>query len=278
MIKTNCELPLCMLQEANVLNDFDLVLFHLLKESAEYHQWAYDQRRLHPGRLMILDNSGYEFYVKGQQLDLTEYAEYVNDLQPDYYILPDTLMDKNKTLNSVRQFMSDHTIVGRDVFNPKPMGVIQGNNEEELIECLHKYKSIGLTAVCVPFHLSFFRDMEKDKYIRLGFRDAYPNTNDDIEYAMGRVQFVIDHKDRLDDMDYVHFLGSHCPYEKKYYNDFNSMDTGYPVKLGIEGVSLFEETHKPDIIIDDFFSKNLADDTKQLIRENINKFRILNIL
>ena len=81
-MRTNCELPLCMLDENNELNDLDFVLFHLIKTNPTYRQWVYDQRRLHPERTMILDNSAYEFFVKGETLDLDEYVELVNDLQP----------------------------------------------------------------------------------------------------------------------------------------------------------------------------------------------------
>ena len=53
---------------------------------------------------MILDNSAYEFFVKGQSLDLDKYKEAIIELNPDYYILPDTLMNREKTIMDVLEF------------------------------------------------------------------------------------------------------------------------------------------------------------------------------
>lgn len=280
-MKTNCELPLCLLQEANKLNQFDLVLFHLLKSNSTYHEWAYNQRRLHPERLMILDNSAYEFFVKGETLDLDEYAYFVEDLQPDYFILPDVLQDREKTIKGINEFLEKYPMNDIEVKTtvPQPMAVIQGNTDKELTQCLFDYLHMGLKNICVPFHIQHFRDCKKSEMIRQDFERMYNGkTNEDIEYAMGRVQFVKTHYALIDLFDYVHFLGSHCPFEKIYYGEYNSMDTGYPVKLGIEGVELWKEDHKPNIIIDDFLEKDLDKNTKTLIRKNVRKFRDLHVL
>ena len=53
------------------------------------------------------------------------------------------------------------------------------------------------------------------------------------------------------------------------------MDTGYPVKCAIEGYELFKEPYKPNIIIDEFLNKELRFDCKQLICNNVTKFRLL---
>ena len=52
----------------------------------------------------------------------------------------------------------------------------------------------------------------------------------------------------------------------------NSMDTGYPVKCGVEGYNLFDEPSKPDIIIDEFFKKSFDDNAKNIIKSNIIRF------
>ena len=36
MLKINCELPKCMLEDNNELNEYDFVLFHLYIKDAEY--------------------------------------------------------------------------------------------------------------------------------------------------------------------------------------------------------------------------------------------------
>lgn len=280
---TNCELPLCMINESNQLNDFDLVLFHLLTSNATYRQWAYDQRRVHPDRIMILDNSAYEFFIKGETLNIDAYIEYIYDLQPDYFILPDVLQDREKTMNSVNEFLIKYSFdqVEFKYAIPKAMGVIQGDSDEELIKCMSDYKQLGIDNICIPFHLPMFKDHEYHDDVTIRFQDWYENHDSnfamsfDMDYAIGRVQFVQKYRKELSNFNYVHFLGSHCPFEKIYYADYNSMDTGYPVKLGIEGIELFHEQVKPNIIIDDFFEKKLSEETKNMIRKNILTFKKL---
>lgn len=276
MIKTNCELPKCLLKENDELNQMDFVLFHLLKDR-QYSEWAFGQRANKRLRTMILDNGAYEMWVTGGVFDEAAFADCVDALQPDYYILPDVLRDKDLTLNKTCAFMDKYgKIIQSREFNPTPLPVIQGNTIEELNECMQAYIDYGFECVCVPFHLTCFRDMEKSSDIRRGFLDVYGRTNPDLEFAMGRVQWVSDNRDKLREaFRYVHFLGSHCPLEKIYYKDFESMDTGYPVKLGMTGQRLFKENGKPDIIIDDFFNKDLDGDTKNIIRGNIKLFREL---
>ena len=159
------------------------------------------------------------------------------------------------------------------------MAVLQGNTDRELTQCMFDYVKLGLKNICIPFHIECFKNGKKTANIRHEFEKVYgSNIGDDIEYAMGRVQFVAHHGAMLEIFNYVHFLGSHCPYEKRFYKQYNSMDTGYPVKLGIEGVELWKETHKPNIIIDDFLEADLDESTKDLIRSNVIKFRDLSMV
>jgi hypothetical protein len=115
-----------------------------------------------------------------------------------------------------------------------------------------------------------------DQDIQYEFMETYnyPVTTDML-YAAGRVQFVRDHTDILKGFDYVHMLGSHCPLEKIFYKDFDSMDTGYPVKCAYVGDVLFEEKNKPNVIIDEFLNDDLDIETKNIIVLNIEKFKKL---
>ena len=90
---------------------------------------------------------------------------------------------------------------------------------------------------------------------------------------MGRVQFMRDNEDLLKRFNHVHLLGSHQPFEKKYYKQWQTMDTGYPVKCAILGVELGKDFEKPNIIIDDFLDKDLDDQTKLLIESNVLTFK-----
>lgn len=267
----NSELPLCMLNENETLNEYDFVLFHLYKSNKAYRDYYKGLRMTNPDRLMILDNSAYEFYVKGEELDMDEFYNAILELAPDIYILPDTLMNKEKTLQSVVEFLDKYNIKCST-----PMAVLQGNTVSEMLECSGAYKTLNIKYIAIPFHNRFFLELGE----RCGFDIWYQFDENygtligpDALYAIGRVQFMKDYGCLLQDFDHIHMLGSHCPYEKSFYKDYQTMDTGYPVKCAVNGEELGEEHFKPSIIIDEFFEKYLEERYKELIRLNMEKFK-----
>lgn len=275
-VKINCELPLDVLQNNILLNDYDFVLFHLYISNDKYREYYNALRKTNPQRLMILDNSAYEFYVKGGKLDINEYVRVIEELRPDYYILPDVLMDQRSTLNGVNEFIDNYTIQ----CSAKPLAVIQGVTEEEMLECAEIYKQKGLNNICIPFHNSFYKDIPRDPDLENTFADAYKldsldELTEDMKYAMGRVQFIVNNYEKLRRFNYVHMLGSHCPFEKFFYKDsfVTSMDTGYPVKLAIKHIMLGKEKEKPDMIIDEFFEKKIPFADYMFIYANIKIFK-----
>lgn len=288
MIKINSELPVDLLNRNLMLNDFDFVLFHLFESNDKYRRYFYNLRATKPERTMILDNSAYELYIHGCELNLDDYVSCIRFLDPDFYILPDTLMDMEKTLKSVDKFLSEYNntlncFSGWSV----PIAVLQGNTPEELIDCYKVYSDMGLSHIAIPFHNSFFKDMGEDKSIAFHhvivnrFANKYnigpDEITDDMWYAIGRIKFIHEYSLILKNAEYIHLLGSHCPFEKCFYSldNIKSMDTGYPVKCAIEGHKLFEEPSKPNIIIDDFVNTNIYASTRELIMNNVWKFKTL---
>jgi hypothetical protein len=284
-IKINCELPNQMLKMNAHLNDYDFVLFHLYSADKEYREYYLDQRKYHPGRLMILDNSAYEFFVKGMELDVQGYMRVIDELKPDIFLLPDTLMDMDATLAQSKAFLS---IMNRCYGGSasKPMAVLQGNSSKELITCAELYKSMGITHIAIPFHNSFYityseaiddyLDDPNMSHIRNEWRLIRGKIGLDDQYALGRVRFLHQYAGILSGFEHVHLLGSHQPLEKKFESDLpwiKTMDTGYPVKCGIAGIELGHETVKPEVIIDDFLNDRLSVDCEKMITRNIQKFK-----
>ncbi len=267
-IHTCCELPLCMLPENLSLNDYDFVLFHLYRKYPEYKSYFKQMRQLYPNRIMILDCSAYEFWVKKEELPMMDYIAAIFDLLPDYYILPDTLMDKDKTLEDSFRLLRKIGSV-----RSQPMGVLQGNSIEDFSECLTTYAESGVRAIAIPFHNRFFHDITNDQI------------SDDKKYALGRLQTIMHlciHNEYWDKIQYLHLLGSHDPGEMEWYHNLrmnknpirvDSTDTGYPVKCGYEGIRLGEEIEKPKIIIDDFIEEDLPEDKYDLIKKNVEMYR-----
>ena len=132
---------------------------------------------------------------------------------------------------------------------------------------------MGIDYVGIPFHLSFYKGYHKYDDVTHEFLTTYEECNDDLLYAMGRVCWMRDYEEFLKHFDKVHLLGSHCPLEKLFYKDFYSMDTGYPVKLGITNCNIFEEKEKPNIIIDEFLDKELTENQINTIINNVKKFK-----
>lgn len=295
MIKTNSELPIALLNRWNEkLNDFDFVLFHLYVSEPEYKKYFDQMRETHPERKMIFDNSAYEFFVKGEKLDLDKYAEAIIELNPDYYILPDTLMDKTKTVQDVLKFRVNQQRHIETLFEkmgeptPQPIAVVQGNTIDEFNTCLFLLLNMGYTNIALPFHNSFFKEEfdECDGDIAYEFATAgYNICTEDVRYAMGRCMWMKNYGLNILSPDgkprytILHFLGSHCPAEKKYLktlfseNSQVSMDTGYPVKLAIEGGILGEEKAKPKTIIDDFMHDDFSLIEQKFIADNVNIFK-----
>lgn len=274
MIKTNCELPNTLLEYNNELNDYDFVLFHLYKTDNIYKDYFKRQRSDHPERIMILDNSAYEFYIKGEELDLDEFYKSIVDLQPNYYILPDVLMDKEKTINNTKEFMDKYyNLINYESPNSKPMAVLQGDSENDFEECANIYKKMGIWSIAIPFHNTFFKNRLPDIKIGVEFAIHY-NPTDDVRYAMGRVDYILKNYEKyLFQFKHIHILGSHCPLEKIFYNVCQTMDTGYPVKLGMKGEQLLKESKKPNIIIDEFLNDDLDPYIRERIILNVMKFK-----
>lgn len=282
-IQRTCELPLSMLNKTQneKLNEYDFVLFHLYQSSEEYRKYYQKLRKnkTTSNRLMIFDNSAYEYFIKGESLDMEAFMMAVQSLKPDFYLLPDTLMNFDKTISDVEIFVGDFKkeIMELISIGVLPMAVIQGDSVEEMLNCMTIYRDIGIKYICIPFHNSFFKELSK----KINWKE-FENFNlakdsEDNLYAKGRICFTRMYENHITKFDYIHLLGSHNPLEVHFHkpNIIHSIDTGYPVKLAVENpkVKLGEEKSKPHIIIDDFFDKKLTKKQMERILENINIFK-----
>ena len=283
-VKTNSELPLMLFGENLKLNDYDFVLYHLLLKNKKYRDYYKEIRRLCPERTMILDNSAYEFYVSKKKFKPAEFVQCINELMPDFYILPDTLMRMDKTLEDSIDFYRTY---GPDIYmstnkRSNPLAVIQGTNPEEMIRCLKLYKRYCLYNIAIPFHNSFFKDLKVDSAIKKKFVEWHGGgtCSEDMKYAMGRVQFLKNNEEAFKHCEHIHILGSHDPFEKTFYTGMFegkglTMDTGYPVKIAVNGWELGQTKEKPEVILDAFLDQELDPSIAELIKKNVNTFKNL---
>lgn len=257
------------------LNDYDFVLYHLCTTDKFYRAYYKYLRKKFRDRLMILDNSAYEFWVHGTEFNAEDFMACIKDLEPDMYILPDKLMGQAETLRRTKDFWEG--IRRKRSIKAVPMAVAQGATPEELLECLEVYKEMGIDHIAIPFHNRFFASLEEDM---TEWINRFGEINEDMRYAAGRVKFVKDNTEVLRGFEYVHLLGSHNPYEKTLHAKLNpgvinSIDTGYPVKVGALGHKLFEEKTKPELTIDKLNKMDLDSKTRKLIDRNVQVFKNL---
>ena len=91
-----------MLDNNNELNEYDFVLFDLYKTNQKYREYFLNQRKEHPERLMIFDNSAYEFFVKGESLDVGEFYQQCG--YPDWR---NSSSRKKKSFSKIAKYLSD---------------------------------------------------------------------------------------------------------------------------------------------------------------------------
>lgn len=280
MIQCCSELPFCMLGDELEANDYDFVLYHQYLHSDVYRENYLRRRQEHPKRMMILDNSAYEFYVSREQFNPDDYVRVINELRPDYYIIPDILMDAEGTAGAAVGWINMNYMkcMGSGA---QPFFTPQGRTRDEFMWCCEAFdgiiRQLGLPHLfCVPFHDEFM----KMGPVPMSIRDeVYPDPDTEItidrKYALGRVMLMRSLVEKYPDYRF-HLLGSHDPAELRGYrgiDQIRSFDSGYPVKLGVCGVRIGEETEKPDIIIDDFCNAEMNDGTKSLILYNIKTMK-----
>jgi len=256
MIKVSHECPKCLLEKSRSFNDYDYALVHLFDEDEDYLNFY--KESLRQGRTVYLDNSAYEL---GGMFDHKRFAERVTELgsinsNNFYYIIPDVLRDKDGTINSFKEFKEMYPDLPG-----KRMGVVQGNNYEELLECF-EYMKKEADMVAIGFNYKWY----------LTIADG---ANDDEKYMTGRRMFL-----RMLDLTdtKIHLLGCYLPQEFKDYWDIPeivSVDTSNPIVHGILGdkYSEYGLTEKKNIKMVDMFNADITDDQLDVINHNIKVFR-----
>lgn len=273
-ILINNELPLKLLSVNNNLNDYDFILYHLFVKEPSYRRFFLNNKKLQ--RMSILDNSAYEFYKSGEKFNEAAFIKTIEELRPTYCIVPDVLMDSQKTIQLFDTWSSIETGLTRKMVVP------QGKSFREWLDCYTTMvQKGGFDYIGIPFHNDFFWD--------LGISKLSVNCdlaqNKDYFYAMGRIcvlRFLEEHDFIVPGMKY-HLLGSHWAPALQIINSYRkntslfkwitSIDTSYPVSKGIERRSLINSDHrKEEIGIDMFFHCPIDEEQETYIINNIERY------
>lgn len=293
-VQINCEMPIC-LGEYWKENDFDFILYHLYLTNTKYKDFIEKFRSKNPDRTTILDNSAYEMWSKGEKLNIDNFKRVINSLKPTYYILPDVLQDMQKTLDGSLKMLNEI-----EIEDSEPIAVLQGRNKREFMKCFNIYVEAGIKYIGIPFHNEFYKEHTgniynsyKDEFLDYyklyndKFYIYYTNNYNNLLYAVGRVSFMDELIDYVDEHNIdvkFHMLGSHCVYEKNFYNKLNSsykkeyiksMDTSTPVKHAMWNINTYSSLEKPSLLLDDFVCNEYNDSVKDKIKYNFNFFKNL---
>ena len=246
-----------MIEESLCYNDYDYALVHLFETHPEYLKFF--KRALASGREVLLDNSIFEL---GEAFDGDKFAEYVKELKPTYYIVPDVLEDGYQTIINFSEFTKKHP----DLPGLK-IGVVQGRSYDELVQC-YEYMSANADYIAISFDYKY--------YIATG------RGKTELErWSTGRQRFINDLiRDGIWNWQKPHhLLGCSLAAEFKHYKDIiniRTIDTSNPVVAGIKELRYNGNlglNSKPAIKLADLIDHEATDSEKEDIYYNVSKFR-----
>ena len=257
------ESPLALLEKSREYNDYDYCLVHLLDQYPEYLKFFEESKRL--GRRILLDNSIYEL---GTSFDPWKFAEWVDKLKPDEYIVPDVFDNCNMTIYNFEQWKQNFPNA-----KGKKIGVVQGSTYQEMIDC-YSYMASNADKIAINFVSKYFKLI------------GYATQNNATEWhriMQGRQKFI---KDMMRDGFWAwgkphHLLGCTLPQEFVEYTgivNIESIDTSNPVVAGMHGVRY--NTHGLDDKIPtklaDMLEHSVTDENLDAVLYNVSQFVKIN--
>ena len=218
MFKVSHELPINMLDQSFEINDYEYCLPHLLDQNKDYKDHFYQSKR--KGRYIIMDNSLHEL---GKTYDTDRLRYWINELEPNEFIVPDVWQDKIATLVNAKSWIQAELPE-----NTTKVAVVQAKNYHEAYECYNILKMQGYQKIAFSYGADWYAE-------------EFPHPNPLVGKMMGRIMTISRmYKTKLiEDSHRVHLLGCSLPQEFSYYADFpfiESIDTSNPIIHGLEGV------------------------------------------
>ena len=256
MIRIAHESPKSIFEDVQKQTDYDYALVHLFEEDKEYLEQF--KKAVAKGREVILDNSIFELE---EAFDADQFAYWIKELRPTWYIVPDALEDTKKTMSQMGSWNMKYSDVPG-----KKIGVVQGKTYEQIVGC-YEYmdKLADVDMIAISFDYSYYTK-------------SVPHPNKYVSWMLGRVKLLGDLvRDGIINEDKPHhLLGCGLPQEFSFYSQYPwiySLDTSNPVVHGIKGIGYrsdglwSKESQKLFELI------NYEVEDTNLILNNIHKFR-----
>ena len=178
------------------------------------------------GREVILDNSVFELE---KAFDPERFVDWINRLNPTYYIVPDVLEDYEGTRKNMEDWIENW--LPKVQTNSKIIGVVQGDSFQDICKCYSYLDSLQeVSKIAISFDYSLYQKI-------------YPHPNKLVSWALGRVKLLGDLSNAgiLNKQKPHHLLGCAIPGEGIFYSSpefdyIDSMDTSNPVVHGIKKI------------------------------------------
>lgn len=260
-MKVSHEVPRCLLTPSPAFNDYDYCLPHLLDQDEDY--LAYFRKAKSDGRYIVMDNSLHEL---GEAYDHQRLLHWVNELEPNEFMVPDVWMDCHQTAAQAK-----HWLQYEFPKKTKKIAVIQGKDKNDAYLCASLLKGLGYEKLCVSYGATWYNDF-------------FPHTNADMGKALGRVRFVqgLLNLSHLKDVKF-HLLGCSIPQEFGWYDNnprIESIDTSNPIMAALDGIKYNSNglNSKPKANMNDHFDMEFDELDYFDILYNTTKFREINNL
>lgn len=260
-MKVSHELPLCLLDKSKELNDYDFCLPTYWFKSDEYKQYFLKAKA--EGRFIIADNGLFE----GDSFTREQLIEFVNELQPDVFVIPDVWNDANLSYRNAKYWVN--VLKVQLPSNTNLMAVVQCTDYFTGRSLYREYADLGLK------YIAF-------NHSSTAYQEFFPHENLSVSKMMGRINFInkLIVNEVINPHIHHHLLGCAIPDEFKYYGEgyefIKTLDTSNPVVWGCKGVSYSENITsitKPKEKIEEFFHESLDSKIIELIFNNIKTFK-----
>ena len=257
------ESPIDLLCHSLDYNDYQYCLVHLMEENEQYRDWFLNVNT-RTGAEVLLDNSIFELK---EAFDSAKYAEWIEKIKPNYYIVPDVLEDAHGTLRKWAEFNNLYSNVNNGL--SERIGVVQGKTWNDLVNC-YQFMSANADYIAISFDYSYYTitGIGRDK-LQL--------------WCTGRQRFIqqlIDEGIWNWDKPH-HLLGCSLAKEFRYYVDNNiynirSCDTSNPIVAALHGLRYngdFGLKTKPSTLLADLINAEVNDDVVELAYYNTSQFK-----
>ena len=260
-MKVSHEVPSCLLTASPEFNQYDYCLPHLLDQDEEYKQYFLDAKA--KGRYIVMDNSLHEL---GEAYNHERLLYWVNEIEPDEFMVPDVWMDCHKTAAQAK-----HWLQYEFPEKTKKIAVIQGKDKNDAYLCATLLADLGYEKLCVSYGATWYNDF-------------FPHANPDMGKALGRVRFVqgLLNLNHLKDVKF-HLLGCSIPQEFGWYDNdsrIESIDTSNPIMAALEIIWYKDNglNVKPKANMNNYFDIDFSKVDYLNVKYNVNKFREINNL